>query len=865
MRSATPRPTFRLALAVWVSFALGATTVTVNAHTATAGAAGADAVKKAYAATAANAAARKSADPVVFNADGTHTHLPGTPTHDHNNPATKNLVSRVTAAEADGDITDPTTPAQAAANARAAAQQRAQSDPPLTHVPVDPPQPAVPTDRYNLFNACYGLQSTQTGRWLQGTAFSARDNTASTPLYFKPTELGRYLLYSPDKAYFGKVGLAGTIGYATTPGEPTNWTVTQAAPGQFRLFLPGSGYLAVSPTQAASFVPAPGANTQFTPYRRTGCTPFPEITTNVEGEPAAGVTPYQETRGYIDAHTHGMAFEFLGGDVHCGRPWSPWGVAVALVDCPDHTYTGGYGAAMEAFLSGRPSHDPVGWPTFKDWPAPDSLTHEGTYYKWLERSWRAGQRVLVNLLVENNQLCMLYPLKRNSCDDMKSVALQAKDMHLLENYIDAQHGGPGKGWYRIVTNPVQARKVINAGKMAVIMGIETSVLFGCHVRLGQPTCTQSSIDQQLDQVQKMGVVQMELVNKFDNALAGVAGDAGSTGYLVNAANALETGSPWHMDTCDPNDPEVHDRDQDNSAPIPSQDALFGAVLKVLPAAIYNALPQIPVYPAKHHCNKLGLSDLGAFTIKDMAARHMIFDPDHMSVKARKSSLDLIDQLGYSGVVSSHSWSTPDAYPRIYGEKGFITPYAGDSTGFVEKWKRHLGWANPATYWGFGYGADINGLGAQGDPRPDAADNPVTYPFTGFGGVRVDKQVSGQRVYDINTDGVAHYGLYPDWIEDLRKLAGDDIVKDMERGPEAYLQMWERAYGVAPNACTNPGTAKSPAFFRSKLAPGTGWWQALELVGQPDRRLDRQFTYCTTAGTLTVNLDAAGNVTTVTGG
>ena len=23
----------------------------------------------------------------------------------------------------------------------------------------------------------------------------------------------------------------------------------------------------------------------------------------------------------------------------------------------------------------------MGWPTFKDWPAPDSLTHEGTYYR----------------------------------------------------------------------------------------------------------------------------------------------------------------------------------------------------------------------------------------------------------------------------------------------------------------------------------------------------------------------------------------------------------------------------------------------------------------------------------------------------
>ena len=861
------RPPLRLALAVWVSFAVVAATLTINAHTESTGQApGADALKKTYAASAANAAARKAADPVVYNADGTHSHLPGMPTHDHNNPATKNSVSRVTAAEADADITDPTTPEQAAANARSAAEQRAEVDPTLTHVPVDPAQPAVPSDRYNLFNACYGLQSTLNHRWLQGAAptFTAADIGAGTPLYFKPTELGKYLLYGPSKTYLGKVGLIAKVGYATTPGTTTNWTVTQAAAGQFRLFLQGAGYLAASSTGAAVFAAAPNGATQFTPYKRTGCTAFPEISTNVEGDPTAGVSSFQETRGYIDAHTHGMAFEFLGGNVHCGKPWSPWGVTTALVDCPDHYLTGGYGAAMEAFLSGNLHHDPIGWPTFKDWPAPGSLTHEGTYYKWMERSWRAGQRVLVNLLVENNQLCMLYPIKHNSCDDMKSVKLQAEDMHKLENYVDAQHGGPGKGWYRIVTNPVQAREVINAGKMAVITGIETSVLFGCHVRLGIPSCTTSSINSQLDQVKQMGVVQMELVNKFDNALAGVAGDEGSTGYLVNAANTLETGSPWRMQTCDPNDPEIHDKDQDNSAPIPSQDALFGAILKVVPSNIYNVIPQIPLYPAKHHCNKLGLSDLGAFTIKGMAARNMIFDPDHMSVKARQQSLDLIDELHYPGVVSSHSWSTPDAYPRIYGEQGFITPYAGDSTGFVQKWQRHLSWANPATYWGFGFGADINGLGAQGDPRPDAADNPVTYPFTGLGGVQVDQQVSGQRVYDINKDGVAHYGLYPDWIEDLRKLAGDDIVEDMARGPEAYLQMWERAYGATPNACTNPSYKKSAAYFHTNLPAGTDWWTVIQKVGQPDRRLDQQFSYCTTTGTLTVNFNAAGKVTSVTG-
>ena len=63
----------------------------------------------------------------------------------------------------------------------------------------------------------------------------------------------------------------------------------------------------------------------------------------------------------------------------------------------------------------------------------------------------------MNLFVENRALCELYPLKRNSCDEMDSVRLQDRRIDELEDYIDAQNGGPGKGWFRIVTDPFQAR------------------------------------------------------------------------------------------------------------------------------------------------------------------------------------------------------------------------------------------------------------------------------------------------------------------------------------------------------------------------------------------------------------------------
>ena len=240
------------------------------------------------------------------------------------------------------------------------------------------------------------------------------------------------------------------------------------------------------------------------------------------------------------------------------------------------------------------------------------------------------------------------------------------------------------------------------------------------------------------------------------------------GTLVNAANFLETGSFWDMRHCEPADGESHDKDQVAAPGIDAgqQDALFGAIAQL-------GLPTIalPLYPPPDHCNSRGLTTLGEHTIKALAQRHMIFDPDHMSVKARSSALDTIDELGYHGVVSSHSWATPDAYPRIYQEGGFITPYAGDSTGFVDKWRTHVGWADPRYYWGIGYGADMNGLGAQGNPRGASVSNPVTYPFKGIEGATIRRQTAGLRTWDINTDGVAQYGLYPDWIQDLAQVAG----------------------------------------------------------------------------------------------
>ena len=218
-------------------------------------------------------------------------------------------------------------------------------------------------------------------------------------------------------------------------------------------------------------------------------------------------------------------------------------------------------------------------------------------------------------------------------------------------------------------------------------------------------------------------------------------------------------------------------------------------------------------------------------------RGFVFDPDHMSVLARDEALDQVEAADYPGVISSHSWSTQNTLPRVYALGGMVTPYAGSSSGFANDWEEiksaevrgELG----DQYFGFGYGADANGFGSQGGPRNPATGNrgrPI--PFTGIdGAVTFDQQKSGTeaegKTYDINTDGVDHYGLYPDWLEDLRQIKGDAIVEDMNRGAEAYLQMWERTFGIREVDCSQWG---------DEDFAGKGLGTELQLNKKPKRTL-----------------------------
>ena len=691
--------------------------------------------------------------------------------------------------------------------------------------------------RYALANGCYALRSQSADGFVAKAAGGYRASAASVgeaeALRMQATALGSYLFYGRDRDFMA-AGALNVVSPAGDAGPAADWRVDANAGGTFTIALPSAGKaLAVAADRLVLVEPAGAGAFTFEPAG--GCAVYPEVETSASGRPFTSRTAWGQVKGLIDLHLHMTAFEFLGGRVHCGRPWHPFGAPHALVDCPDHQVGNGCGAVLENALFGSPvrCHDPVGWPTFKDWPHHDSLTHEQTYYKWLERAYMGGLRVFVNLFVDNRVLCELYPLKQNDCDEMTSVRLQNRDLEALEDYIDAQNGGPGRGWFRIVTDPFQARRVIADGKLAVIKGIEVSEPFGCRVYNDQPHCDRARIDRELDEVHGFGVRQMELINKFDNALAGVAGDSGETGLVVNSGNRLSTGKFWQIQACD-GPPDEHDKQQPGVYDHDERDIQSNLIEQFLP------LGAAPVYPRNSNCNALGLSALGEHAVRRLMEKRIIIDPDHLSVRARKSVMTLLEAERYSGAVSSHSWSTADVIPRIYKLGGVVTPMKEAAPDWIKTWRTTKAQRDRRFYFGLGYGSDQNGLSSQPEPRdgPDA----VQYPFKSFDGkVTFGRQRSGQREFDLTKDGVAHYGLFPDWWEDIRRAGGGAAVRDMARGAEAYLQAWERVYGIRFGCKPARTPLTRRGLGRLRLRNTTA--QLLRRGGQPRVRGNRAWSWC----------------------
>ncbi len=574
--------------------------------------------------------------------------------------------------------------------------------------------------------------------------------------YLKPTGLGTYMLFDPA---------------ATAPGE---WAIKPAGAGTFTVRSTADGHSL--PGSPAAFQPA------------AGCTPFPEAGLDATGTPRRSVNRNGTVFGFVDAHLHITANMRAGGKVIYGEPFDRFGIPAALgQDASVHGADGSLDVTGNLLRTGLPfgGHDTQGWPNFTGWPTYNTQTHQQTYYVWLQRAFEAGLRLVVAQTVDDHPVCALEPRRSGSCDETRSIRAQIRTLRALQDYVDAQAGGRGRGWFRLVYSPAQARRVIAHGKLAVVIGIESSDLFGCSLRKGRAQCSKRDINRGLRAYKRLGVRGMFVAHWINNAFAGSALEGGTKGLFINIFNRFQTGSYFKTARC----------------PARGQGETVGTLSKVelqvlaqfFPAAKKIAAQPFPKYPSGKQCNARGLTPLGRYVIARLMAEHMLIEVDHLSERARDTVLAIAARHHYP-LVSSHNgtggeWTAAELRKlKKLGGYASVTPDAAPRLAKkIERMSRF-------GFFGVGLGTDTGGFASLPAPRSNAAQNPLRYPFKSYDGrVTFQREQTGTRTFDLNTDGVAHYGLMADLVADMQQNAASRrALPSLFRSAEAYLRMWQRA-------------------------------------------------------------------------
>jgi microsomal dipeptidase-like Zn-dependent dipeptidase len=649
----------------------------------------------------------------------------------------------------------------------------------------------------HLSNACFALRSVASGRFVgvSGDGYRADQPTGSTAtaFFWKPATLRTYLPQDQGGLLLG-VDAGGQVRRQATPGPATQWAVGQTPSRRFSLGLADGRQLGISPSGDLVLLKAGarGRARLFALVKSRGCTPFPEADVGTTGRPFRGTDRKGNVVGFADMHLHITTNQRAGGAVIYGEPFDPYGITEALGhDADVHGSDGSADVTGNLLRTGLPfgTHDTHGWPTFAGWPVHDTVTHQQTYYVWLKRAWMAGERLVVAQTVEDQPICEIEPHRIHSCDETEAVRQQVQTLRGLQGYVDAQAGGKGKGWFRLVYNPRQARQAIERGRLAVLIGIESSNLFGCSEQMDQPECTRRDIDRGIRKARRLGVRSVFPMHWTDNAFGGAAIEGGGRGTFINVLEAFQTGHYFRTGPC----PQPGQGEEMGHL----EPFELGVLADFFPAAAPLAEAGMPTYPAGPQCNAKGLTRLGAYLVKRLMANHMLIEMDHMSEWARERVLRMAKR-GHYPLVSSHTGTgglwTPQQLRVIYRLGGMAAARADTAPALAAKIDELKTYRSKRHYFGAGLGTDTGGFSSLPGPRADASQTPVTYPFRAlYCNVRLQRERSGSRTFDLNTDGVAHYGLIPDLLADMQQHGGGPDLRSLFRSAEAYLRMWELAY------------------------------------------------------------------------
>ncbi len=397
------------------------------------------------------------------------------------------------------------------------------------------------------------------------------------------------------------------------------------------------------------------------------------------------------------------------------------------------------------------------------WPRWDTIAHQQAWEGWLNKARQGGMSLVMVSLVSNEFLCKALPYQnlKRPCDEMMDVDVQLQ----MARDFDAR-----TDWAEIALSPADARRIISQGKLAMVLSIESSKLFGT-----------KDWRAELNRVYSLGVRSLQPVHQLDNRFGGAA----PHNAIFHVAQFLEN---CHIDT---------------DCGITGNGFTLG-------------------FDVDANCkNTKGLTADGKALVQEMMNKGMLIDMAHMSEKSIQDAYALSQARTYYPLFISHGHfrevmnpdlaanekTTPSWVVRYVRQTGGMfglrtahdetrdytrTPVANTCQGSTRSLAQAYEFGRQGLKVNMGFGADLNGFIQQTRPR-----------FGDFGAcsagfhAEADAQEEQQRVSgppplgtDFDVYGLAHVGLLPDVVRDLKQLGVN--TTGLEGSAEKFIQMWERA-------------------------------------------------------------------------
>lgn len=421
-----------------------------------------------------------------------------------------------------------------------------------------------------------------------------------------------------------------------------------------------------------------------------------------------------------------------------------------------------------------------GWDKFDVYPAWNAITHQAMFVDWIRRAVQyGGLRVMVALAVNNKTLAdaVRGPGDTAPADDKGSAELQIDEMiRFVERHPDLME---------IARTPQDLYRIVWSNRLAVVLGVEIDAIGNLYrpVRGTPSPEVIRQVQAEIDRLYERGVRYAFLVHVLDNAFAGTA--LYETVFAMSNFREFGAYPQWACATRE----QLVRRKYEPKIGVAN---FFAGLVK-----LGTRFPQAPAAPACEfgHVNQRGMTPLGRIAMVHMMRKGMLIDVDHMSDKTLACALELAE-------------SVPGKYPLISGHTGLRTGAPGDGENLRTReqlarirdtggmfglgteaalpraWRR--AYREVQQIMGSGkvaIGSDVNGLVSLPRPPGDIYD---LYPLY------LPAPTMGKRSWHYSRDGVAHYGMFADFLKAVQLYDGEDVIESLMQSAGQFARTWEKA-------------------------------------------------------------------------